>query len=145
MGGCLEGLEHTGDSERTTELSAFTLSTFVHGGTEPAWAETAFNPAEAKSVQCARVLCVCRGILFDLWLGGVLKCAKTIKTFLDCCFKVSVAADKVTVFSASGLFHCCFQGILEVGGSVSPSIWVHVLFWALLSGRDFSAGLDASM
>lgn len=55
MGGCLESLEHTGDNERTAELSSFTSSAFVDGGAEPSWAGTAFSPTESKAVQCFSV------------------------------------------------------------------------------------------
>lgn len=78
---------------------------------------------------------VCGGILFYPWLGGVFRCVKKIRTFLDYCLEVSVVADKVAVFSSVCLssFHCCFQGILEVGSCVSPNIQVHVLSQALSS------------
>lgn len=51
MGGFWKALSTLATARgRLFELSAFTSTTFVHGRTETAWVETAFNPAEVKSL-----------------------------------------------------------------------------------------------
>lgn len=130
------GKAHCGDGERTTELSAFTSATFVHGGTETAWAEIAFNPAEVTSVQRFGVhgCCLQRDYFLSM-AGRCFQVCQEDQNIPRLLLRSFCVADKVAVFSSVGLssFRCCFQGIFEAGSCVSPNIQVHVLSPALSS------------